>query len=194
LVLAALLVDGIWPAFLLLDWEKVEIVPGIIAVTPLLFVSYSYTHSLVAGVLWAALLAAATMHCAAIVPARCGSPHWSSRIGYSTSRRTGRTCRCGRVGRRSGSGPWYSLPATLAVELALFALGAWIHASDTRSRDRIGGYAMWFLIVALAALCAASVFGPPPPSVQVLAWSGLLGWLVIAGAYWIDRHREPATT
>ena len=36
LVLAALLVDGIWPVFLLLGWEQVEIVPGITAVTPLL--------------------------------------------------------------------------------------------------------------------------------------------------------------
>src|SRR5215470_3818452 len=56
LVLAALLVDGIWPVFLLLGWERVAIVPGITAVTPLEFVSYPYTHSLVAGALWAALL------------------------------------------------------------------------------------------------------------------------------------------
>ena len=32
----------------------------------------------------------------------------------------------------------------------------------------------------------------PPPSVRVLAMSGLLGWLFVAWAYWIDRHREPA--
>jgi hypothetical protein len=43
LLLAALFVDGIWPIFLLLGWEHVEIVPGITAVTPLLFVSYTYT-------------------------------------------------------------------------------------------------------------------------------------------------------
>jgi len=42
LVLAALLVDGVWPIFLLLGWEEVEIVPGITAVTPLLFVSWAY--------------------------------------------------------------------------------------------------------------------------------------------------------
>lgn len=39
LLLAALLVDGLWPVFLLLRWESVEIAPGITAVTPLLFVS-----------------------------------------------------------------------------------------------------------------------------------------------------------
>jgi membrane-bound metal-dependent hydrolase YbcI (DUF457 family) len=59
LVLAAFLADGVCAAFLLLGWERVEIVPGATAVTPLSFVSYPYTHSLVAGVLWGALLAAA---------------------------------------------------------------------------------------------------------------------------------------
>jgi len=29
LLLAAMLVDGIWPVFVLLNWERVEIVPGI---------------------------------------------------------------------------------------------------------------------------------------------------------------------
>ena len=57
LALAAQLVDGVWPVFLLLGWEKVEIVPGITAVTPLLFASYPYTHSLAAGAVWALLLA-----------------------------------------------------------------------------------------------------------------------------------------
>jgi hypothetical protein len=43
----------------------------------------------------------------------------------------------------------------------------------------------------LAALLL--VFGPPPPSVQVLAMAGLLGWLFIVWVYWIDRQREPAS-
>ena len=34
LTLAAMLVDGIWPLFLLLGWEEVRIVPGITAVKP----------------------------------------------------------------------------------------------------------------------------------------------------------------
>ncbi len=194
LLLAALLVDGIWPVFLLLGWEKVEIVPGITAVTPLLFVSYPYTHSLVAGVLWAAILAGGyyalrrdrpgALWLAALVLS-----HW---VLDFASHRPDLPLWPG--GPKVGLGLWYSLPATLAVEFALFAIGAWIYASVTRSRDRIGGYAMWIFVAVLAAIYAASVFGPPPPSVLVLAWSGLLGWLFIVGAYWIDRHREPATT
>jgi hypothetical protein len=53
LLLAAMLVDAIWPVMLLAGWEKVEIVPGITAASPLRFVSYPWTHSLVAGCAWA---------------------------------------------------------------------------------------------------------------------------------------------
>ncbi len=92
-------------------------------------------------------------------------------------------------GPKVGLGLWYSLPATLVVEFALLAIGAWLYASVTRPRDRIGTYGWWALIATLAAIYAASVAGPPPPSVQVLAMSGLLGWLFVVWAYWIDRHR-----
>ena len=95
-------------------------------------------------------------------------------------------------GPKVGLGLWYSLPATLAVEFALFGAGAGIYASVTRARDRLGSWLLWLFVAVLGAIYLASVFGPPPPSVQVLAWSGLLGWGFVAWAYWIDRHREPA--
>src|SRR5512140_3698583 len=57
LVLAAMLIDGIWPVFLLTGWERVEIVPGLMAASPLNFVSCPYTHSLAFCALWAALFA-----------------------------------------------------------------------------------------------------------------------------------------
>jgi membrane-bound metal-dependent hydrolase YbcI (DUF457 family) len=189
LVLAALLVDGIWPVFLLLGWEKVEIVPGITAVTPLLFVSYPYSHSLVAGALWAAVLAGAyylrrrdrggALWLAALVVS-----HW---VLDFVSHRPDMPLWPG--GPRVGLGLWYSLPATLAVEFGLFGVGAWLYASATRPRGRIGTYAFGAFVALLAAMYLASVFGPPAPSVQVLAMSGLLGWLFVLWAYWIGRHR-----
>ena len=47
LFLAAQFVDLLWPTLLLLGIERVEIVPGITRVTPLDFVHYPYSHSLV---------------------------------------------------------------------------------------------------------------------------------------------------
>ena len=189
LTLAALLVDGIWPVFLLLGWEKVEIHPGITAVSPLDFVSYPYTHSLVAGAFWAALLAGAyyvarrdrggALWLAALVLS-----HWI--LDFISH---GPDMPVGLSGPTVGLGLWYSVPATLVAEYGLLALGAWAYASATRPRDRTGTWALWIYVATLAAIYAASVAGPPPPSVHTIAIVGLLGWAFVAWAYWIDRHR-----
>ena len=46
------------------------------------------------------------------------------------------------------------------------------------------------LLATLALIYAASVLGPPPPSVSAIAWAGHLQWLFVAWGYWLDRHRE----
>jgi hypothetical protein len=191
LVLAAQLVDGVWPVFVLLGWERVEIAPGATAVTPLRFVSYPYTHSLVAGAFWAALLAGGYY---ALRRDRAGAA-WIAALVVShwmldfASHRPDLPLWPG--GPKAGLGLWHSLPATLVVEFALFGAGAWLYVRATRPRDRVGTFAFAAFVAVLAAIYAATVFGPPPPSVEVLAMSGLLGWFFIVWAYWIDRHREP---
>lgn len=52
LFLAVQFVDLLWPTFLFLGIEHVEIQPDATAVTPLNFVNYPITHSLAAVVLW----------------------------------------------------------------------------------------------------------------------------------------------
>jgi len=192
LVLAAQLVDGVWPIMLLLGWETVEIQPGITAVTPLLFVSYPYTHSLVAGGVWAALLGGGYY---LVRRDRVGAgwiaalvlSHWV--LDFVSHRPDLPVL---PEGPKVGVGLWYSLPATLVVEFALFGIGTWLYASATRPRDRTGTIALVAFIAVLAVIYLMTVFGPPPPSVPILALSGLLGWLFVAWAYWIDRHRETA--
>jgi hypothetical protein len=58
LFMAAQFLDLLWPCFLLLGIEEVRITPGITAVTPFDFVSYPYSHSLVAAVGWSLLFGA----------------------------------------------------------------------------------------------------------------------------------------
>ena len=190
LVLAALLVDGVWPVFLLLGWEQVEIVPGITAVTPLAFVSYPYTHSLVAGGLWAALLAGGYY-----AQRRDGNgAGWIAALVLShwvldfASHRPDLPLWPGSP--KVGLGLWSSVPLTLVAEFALFGAGAWLYTKVTRARDRVGTLGFAIFLAVLVVIYIASVFGPPPPSVPLLALSALLGWLFIAWAYWIDRHRE----
>lgn len=57
LFLAAQLADLVWPTLLLAGVETVEIRPGVTAFTPLDFISYPYSHSLVALLGWALLFA-----------------------------------------------------------------------------------------------------------------------------------------
>ena len=50
-----MLLDLLWPFFLLAGWEQVRLDPGNTAFTPLDFVSYPYSHGLAAAAGWAAL-------------------------------------------------------------------------------------------------------------------------------------------
>ena len=54
-LMAAQWIDLIWPIFVLLGIEKVEIEPGISSVTPLDFTYYPFTHSFFGGLIWALL-------------------------------------------------------------------------------------------------------------------------------------------
>jgi hypothetical protein len=39
---------------------------------------------------------------------------------------------------------------------------------------------------------AASLWSPPPPSVEALGWFSLIGWIVVPWAALADRNRDPA--
>ncbi|HZF64467.1 MAG TPA: hypothetical protein VEZ55_08285, partial [Chitinophagaceae bacterium] len=54
---AVLLLDLLWPFFLIMGIEKVEVDPGNTEFTPLNFVSYPYSHSLLAVLIWSVLAA-----------------------------------------------------------------------------------------------------------------------------------------
>ncbi len=189
---AAQFADLLWPNLVLAGVEKLEIVPGATAVNPLRFVSYPWSHSLVALVAWGVLLAVLAvllrkgrLFDAGMVVAVVAS-HWlldvASHIPDMPVTLTGET--------RLGWGLWRSLPATLAVEMLLLAAGAAIYLRSTRARDRVGSLGLAVLLVLLVAIYGASLVGPPPPSPQVVAWSAEAMWLFVLFGWWVDRHRE----
>ena len=55
-ILAAQLLDELWPIFVLLGIEHVRVTPGITAANPLEFVHYPITHSLLGAIGWGVLL------------------------------------------------------------------------------------------------------------------------------------------
>jgi hypothetical protein len=190
LTLAAQLADLLWPIFLLLGWEQVRIEPGNTRVTPLNFISYPYSHSFVAQLLWGLALGGVYFALCknargAIVAAACVPTHWV--LDYITHRPD---MPIYPGGTRYGLALWNSLPLTLVAELAVFGAGIALYLSATRAKDRAGRYAIWSLLIFLLAAYFASLFGPPPPSVHVLAISALSIWLTVPWSAWADRHRE----
>jgi hypothetical protein len=191
LFLATTWIDLIWPILLLLHVELVQIAPGNTRFTPLAFVYYPYTHSLLAVVLWAIGFAAAYFayrrdRRAALVAGAVVLSHWV--LDFIVPR-PDLPLFLDRM--KVGLGLWNFVLATMVLELAMFAAGVALYLRVTRAKDRIGTWALAALIVFLLALYASVVLGPPPPSVRTLAIMGLVAWLLPLWAWWIDRHREP---
>lgn len=191
LFLAAQFVDVLWPALVQLGVENFEIEPGITAVTPLEFIHYPYSHSLLMGLVWALLFGtvyfvlrrgriavAAGLACVVF-------SHW---LLDFASHRPDLPLAFGNS-PMVGLGLWNSLVATIAVELLLFVAGVVLYLKTTRAKDRIGRYAFWGLVAFLLLVNAGNMFGPPPPSTAAVAWSAHAIWLLIAWGYWVDRHR-----
>ena len=65
-----------------------------------------------------------------------------------------------------------------------------VYEFAARARDRIGSLGLGVMLVLLVTIYGASLFGPPPPSVQAVAWSAQGLWLFVLFAWWVDRHRE----
>ncbi len=190
LVMAAQFADLIWPIFLLLGLEKVEIAPGNTVVTPLAFVHYPFSHSLAADVGWAILFAVVyklTKHNSkgAVWSGALVLSHW---ILDAVSHRPDLPLYPGsRI--LVGLGLWNSLAGTLVVEGGLFISGVILYLKTTRAKDRTGIYAFWLFILLMVILYLGSLFGPPPPSVTSLKVLGLCTWVFMPWIYWMDRHR-----
>ena len=190
LVFAAQFADMLWPVLLLFGIEHVRIVPGLLAASPFDFTSYPISHSLVAQFGWGLLLgliywaikrdARSALFVGGLVPT-----HW---VLDFIAHRPDMPIYPG--GPKYGLGMWYSVPLTVFVEFVLFAAGIALYISATRAKDRTGNLAFWSLAGLLGVVFATSFSGPPPPSVQALAWGAPAMWLTVPWAAWADRHRR----
>jgi hypothetical protein len=192
LFLACQLADLIWPTLVLAGVERFEIRPGITAVTPLDFIHYPWSHSLVALLVWGAALGLAykllrkSTWAAPVVLALVVLSHWI--LDVISHRPDMPLTLTGP--ERLGLGLWNSRPATLIVELLLFAFGVVLYQRATAPKDRTGTFAFAGLVAFLLIVCFANLFSPPPPSVAAVAWTAEAMWLLVAWGYWIDRHRH----
>jgi hypothetical protein len=192
LVLAAQFVDLLWPILLFLGLEQVRIAPADTAFTPLAFVHYPYSHSLLMVALWGAIVGGGYGLIrrdvrGGVVLNGLVLSHW---ILDAASHRPDLPLVPGGTAM-VGFGLWNSVEATVIVEGAMFCTGIWLYLRCAPATDRTGAPAFWLLIGFLSILYVTNMLSVPP-SVGAVA-SGSLGlWLLVLWAYWIDRHRRPA--
>jgi hypothetical protein len=192
LAFAAQFLDELWPILLLLGVEQVRIVPGLMAANALDFVHYPISHSLLTAAGWGLLVgliyyafrrygrgawvvgAAVLSHWFLDAPMhRPDLPLWP---GSAT---------------RVGLGVWNSIPATIALEVLLFAVGLGLYLRATRAADRIGSWGLWTLVAVLLFAFLGASGGSPPPNERALMWTALGLWLFVPWSWWVDRHRVP---
>jgi hypothetical protein len=194
LLAATQLLDLLWPVFVLLGWENVRINPGNTRFTPLDFISYPWSHSLLMSVVWATAFAlvyylVSRESSGTIVFWGCVVSHWV--LDWITHRPD---MPLYPGGPRLGLGLWNSVAGTMIVELVMFTAGLWIYVRTTKASDRIGKFAFAAYAALLLVLYLGNAFGPPPPGVKAVAATGIAAALIlIPWAWWFDRHRELRT-
>ena len=200
---AVVFADLLWPVLVALGIEQVRIAPGHTKFTPLEFISYPYSHSLVMLILWGLLFAWLTRPSNAAPPAPAPlapvAPgfvlavlvvsHWI--LDFVTH---APDMPIYPGGPRFGLGLWNSVVGTLAVETVMFVVGVWMYLRATQSRDAIGTWVFLGVTAFLGLGFVINASSPPPPSITALwvialALGGLTLWL----AWWADSHREPRT-
>jgi hypothetical protein len=195
LFLAAQFVDLLWPTLLLLGVERVEIDPALSG-APLVFVHYPISHSLLGAAGWGALLGAAYF---AVTRQRRGAwvvgllvvSHWV--LDLLVHRPDLPLLFAG--GPTLGLGLWNMPVAAQALEIALFVACFAVYLRTPAGRS--ARLKPWVLAALLIVIQLGNALGPPPPSMEAIAWVGQAQWLLVAAGYWADRpsrgrrEREP---
>jgi len=184
---AAQFADLLWPVLVATGIEQVRIDPGNTAMTPLDFISYPYSHSLAALVVWG--LAFGWL-CRRAIPERrvfltvflLVLSHWV--LDFATHR-PDMPLYPGSA--KFGLGLWNHPALERTVEIGMYVLGLWIYLRATRARDGVG---RWGLFGMAAVLFVGYLIPAAPPSITAL-WTVaiVLGILTLVWAMWVDRHR-----
>ena len=196
LFIAVQLVDVAWAVLVLLGIEKVRIVPGITASNPFDLYYMPYTHSLVAGLLWAV---AAIVVCK---PLR-GVRNWSAAawIGAAVFSHWVLDLVVHRPDlalyddtMKVGLGLWNYPAIALSLEALLLFAGMMLYLRRTEAINAIGRFGPPAFGILMLAIQSYVFFGPPPTSPSAAAITALVSYVVFAAvAQWLDRQRRHAT-
>ena len=194
LLLASQFIDLLWPFFLIFGIETVAIDPGNTAFTPLDFIYYPFSHSLLGVLIWALIFGAVYYFIkrdlkSSLILGILVLSHW---ILDFVTHRPDLPLFLGSDSLLVGLGLWNSVIATIMIESIIFITGVYFYIAVTKAKNKVGAYSLWSLLIFFVIIYFSNLFGPPPNSVDSLGYVGLSQWLLIAWAYWIDRNRSIA--
>ena len=190
--LAAQFLDLLWPTFLLLGWEHVKIEPGITKMAPLNFTDYPLSHSLLMAIIWGLVFGAVyflfkrNLYRSLVLGSVVVS-HWILDLFVHIP----------DLPLYPGSdvflgfGLWNHKVIAVALESLIFIAGLIYYLKSTKTKNKIGVFGFWGLILFLVLIYLSNLVGSPPPNVQAIAWAGEMQWIFVIWAYWVDRNRLP---
>ena len=188
LVVAAQLADLLWPVFLAVGLEHVEITNNPNPFLTLQFISYPYSHSLLWLTAWGVLfgvlcrLTLGTRRVMWIVAALVLS-HWV--LDVATHRPDVPLL---PAGPKIGFGLWNSPSLTVAVEGAMYIAGVWIYLQAAPAPHR---WRFLAFVIVLAIAYGANLVSPAPPSVRAVYLSMLIvAPLLVWWSWWADRRQR----
>jgi hypothetical protein len=195
LFVASQLADLLWGAFLLLGWEHVRIVPEATPITPLEFIDYPISHSLVGALIWSAVAAALYYSW----PTRDTTRHWQaaamvglaafSHFPLDVLAHVPDLSIAGSGSPMLGLGLWNHPTATIIVELVFLAAGLGVYIAFRSHRHPVRPLRLAVLVLVLTGCYFASLYGPVPPSVRAIALGDIIFVLTLAFlAGWADRQ------
>lgn len=189
--MAAQWLDLLWPVLLLTGTERVMIEPGNSATTPLNFVHYPVSHSLMAVLLWSLLFGVTYYFIkrnrkAALLIGALVLSHWVLDLVVHIPDLPITPFSDTKV----GMGLWNYKYVALTIEILFFLWSVYIYSKTTKAVNKTGSISFWSLIVFLLIIHTANIFGPPQTDVKPIAVVGLAQWLLVAWAYWADANRK----
>ena len=187
--IAVQFLDLIWPILVLLGIETFEIQEGITKLTPLNFTHYPYSHSLMMSIVWGLLFGLIYFVITkqarnSILMSGLVFSHWV--LDFITHRPDLQLTPFSDY--RVGLGLWNYPVFEMIIEIGLFLLGVYFYYTILKPKRKI---AFWSLIAFLLVIhvmnLTMALLGPPPPSIESVAWSANLIWLFIIWAWWIEK-------
>jgi len=197
LFIAVQLPDLIYGVTLLTGVEKINIIADTNPLTSAEYIFFPYSHSLIATLLWAALVVLIFL----IVPFKSNLTKSKTALIMATAVLSHFILDAivhnpdldllGNGAYKIGLGLWNYPIASYIVEALLLVTGLWIFLRSTRSKVFSGKYGLPILSAILLILNAVNTFGPPPTSMEYFTIAMLAVYLgMIVVVIWLDRKRS----